>query len=991
MTISGNDTEVHIAPKSRQKSRLSSEEEQSLRSLDGKDGTGSGKTRSNKQEPRPAVFLRGVGRTIAGDWFEEKVQGDERDGGLSIWVDWSVISSQDLRGFTWVWVSIVRPPGLQASDDERHETLKPASKIVARLCAWENAPDPCTAAVSSRLCAALDAKDMAGEILRIEAAPPQASKSAVRSLKIYPFAEDVDRQKDGVRFGSKLRAGQQELAQNVISLNAEGKASGRFLDGPITDGMLCLESKAQDEDQIRWPGGIIKLHPPPGPPLDSGKSTRGWLLGADRRLVVPSSADSPKSSSVDRRLFVEICSETVRPSWPSSRWNVGEQLGSQRPTLVGIEATVGQLGSHLSHASSTLLTGGHGAGKTSLCHLLGHDFRRNMLGHVTYFPCQSLVTEETRISAIKDTMTRLFCLAAWRARLGGYSLVIMDDLDALCPAENELEVGNENNRNRHVSEIVRGIVREHCSFESRVCLLATAQSKHALHNIIVGGHVVREYEHIHAPDKDKRRRILEALHEQTTNAKGTSMNGTVNEEEPPAVDFLDVAGRTDGYMPGDLNLLVSRARSECLIRSMSSIDDSPDTQLTAQDFNAALDGFTPTSLRNVTLQHSSTSFSSIGGLKATRQILTETLQYPTLYAPIFEKCPLRLRSGLLLYGFPGCGKTLLASAVAGECGLNFISVKGPEILNKYIGASEKSVRDLFERAQAAKPCVLFFDEFDSVAPKRGHDSTGVTDRVVNQLLTQMDGAEGLSGVYVLAATSRPDLIDPALLRPGRLDKSLLCEMPNEEDREHILRALSTKLRMSTDASRRLRDVARRTDGYTGADLQAVIYNAHLEAIHEAIGDQQMHAKPRQGSSLTDGRQSSSSGRSSSVPDFTYFRIDEFNGTSASGAHGATERTQIAELLRMYKAAQHKARVARRESVSSSTGADDTDKAKDEGGQEPTIKWGHLEQALSQTRPSIAREEIRRLDKIYRDFVASRNGEMPSGQGGSEIGGRSSLM
>lgn len=145
----------------------------------------------------------------------------------------------------------------------------------------------------------------------------------------------------------------------------------------------------------------------------------------------------------------------------------------------------------------------------------------------------------------------------------------------------------------------------------------------------------------------------------------------------------------------------------------------------------------------------------------------------------------------------------MASAVAKECGLNFISVKGPEILNKYIGASEKSVRDLFERASAAKPCVLFFDEFDSIAPKRyicqslksvyttliqflrGHDSTGVTDRVVNQMLTQMDGAEGLDGVYVLAATSRPDLIDSALLRPGRLDKSLLCDMPDEGEREDV--------------------------------------------------------------------------------------------------------------------------------------------------------------------------------------------------------------
>lgn len=185
-----------------------------------------------------------------------------------------------------------------------------------------------------------------------------------------------------------------------------------------------------------------------------------------------------------------------------------------------------------------------------------------------------------------------------------------------------------------------------------------------------------------------------------------------------------------------------------------------------------------------------------------------------------------------MYGFPGCGKTLLASAVAKECGLNFISVKGPEILNKYIGASEKSVRDLFERAQAARPCVLFFDEFDSIAPKRGHDSTGVTDRVVNQMLTQMDGAEGLEGVYVLAATSRPDLIDPALLRPGRLDKSLLCDMPNAQDRLEIMQACARKIAMSADVD--LQDYVDETEGYSGADLQAVVYNAHLECIHSSI-------------------------------------------------------------------------------------------------------------------------------------------------------------
>ena len=132
--------------------------------------------------------------------------------------------------------------------------------------------------------------------------------------------------------------------------------------------------------------------------------------------------------------------------------------------------------------------------------------------------------------------------------------------------------------------------------------------------------------------------------------------------------------------------------------------------------------------------------------------------------------------------------------------IKFYFHQGPEILNKYIGASEQSVRELFERAQAAKPCILFFDEFDSIAPKRGHDSTGVTDRVVNQMLTQMDGAEGLDGVYVLAATSRPDLIDSALLRPGRLDKSVICDMPNYEDRLDILQSITAKMDLSDDVN-----------------------------------------------------------------------------------------------------------------------------------------------------------------------------------------------
>lgn len=173
----------------------------------------------------------------------------------------------------------------------------------------------------------------------------------------------------------------------------------------------------------------------------------------------------------------------------------------------------------------------------------------------------------------------------------------------------------------------------------------------------------------------------------------------------------------------DLRDLVDRSVRQAIIRQSQTF--SRDVESTSQttevgmvDFQAALKEFVPQSLRDVKLQKSETQWADIGGLHDTRRVLRETLEWPTKYGAIFATSPLRLRSGLLLYGYPGCGKTLLASAVAKECGLNFISVKGPELLNKYIGASEKSVRDLFERAQAARPCVLFFDEFDSIAPKR---------------------------------------------------------------------------------------------------------------------------------------------------------------------------------------------------------------------------------------------------------------------------------
>ncbi|CAJ0572919.1 unnamed protein product, partial [Mesorhabditis spiculigera] len=221
-------------------------------------------------------------------------------------------------------------------------------------------------------------------------------------------------------------------------------------------------------------------------------------------------------------------------------------------------------------------------------------------------------------------------------------------------------------------------------------------------------------------------------------------------------------------------------------------------------------------------------------MKEQRKTLEELLLCPGTYPNLFARCGVRMGRGVLLCGPSGCGKTILAKAFAAHTKFQTIFIKGPELLSKYIGSSEENVRNAFARARASAPCVLLFDELDSLAPRRGADSTGVTDRVVNQLLTEMDGAEGLNGVFVLGCTSRVDLIDPALLRPGRFDHKLVCDAPNAEDREEILEIVLKKIEREGEFD--LKQLAHMSEGWTGADLNAWMLNAHFLASRKNPGE-----------------------------------------------------------------------------------------------------------------------------------------------------------
>jgi transitional endoplasmic reticulum ATPase len=407
------------------------------------------------------------------------------------------------------------------------------------------------------------------------------------------------------------------------------------------------------------------------------------------------------------------------------------------------------------------------------------------------------------------------------------AIIFIDEIDAIAPKREEV-----------VGEVEKRVVAQLLALmdglkeRGKVIVIGATNRPDALDPALRRpGRFDREIE-IRPPDKRARLEILQ-----------------VHTRDMPLADDVDLAKlaeMTHGYTGADLAALAREAAMSALRRfiksgtvDLSKAEEIPveilrNLKVTMSDFLEAMKFVRPTLMREVFVEVPEVRWSDIGGLEEVKQELREAVEWPLKYPEVFEKMGVRPPRGILLYGPPGTGKTLLAKAVATESGANFIAVRGPEVLSKWVGESERAVRKVFERARQVAPAVIFFDEIDSIATARGYrfDSSGVTDRIVNQMLTEMDGIQPLKNVVVIAATNRAELVDPALLRPGRFDRIVYVPPPDLNARKEIFKVHLRKTPLAPDVD--IDKLASITEGYTGADIEAVVREAAMLKLREKL-------------------------------------------------------------------------------------------------------------------------------------------------------------
>jgi len=402
------------------------------------------------------------------------------------------------------------------------------------------------------------------------------------------------------------------------------------------------------------------------------------------------------------------------------------------------------------------------------------------------------------------------------------SIIFIDEIDAIAPKREEVQGEVER---RVVSQLLT--LMDGLKSRGRVVVIGATNRVNSIDPALRRpGRFDREIE-ISVPDKGGRENILK-IH-------------TRNMPLAKDVDLKELAGKTHGFVGADLSALTKEAAMNVLRKLLPELrleDEEPIPHevlekiiIKLEDFNDALRVVRPSAMREVLVETPNIGWNDIGGLGKTKESLKEAVEWPIKNPDGFKRLGIKPPKGVLLYGPPGTGKTLLAKAIAKESEANFIQVKGPSLLSMWVGKSEEGVRKVFERARQVAPCVVFFDEIDALAGKRGiEQGTKVTERVLNQLLAEMDGLEDLKDVTVIGATNRPDMLDSALLRPGRFDRIILVDVPDEEGREQIIKVHTKNTPLAKDV--KIAELVKQTEGFVGADIESLVREASMTALRQ---------------------------------------------------------------------------------------------------------------------------------------------------------------